>query len=284
MNEYTDSDTDAVIEGPAKSYIPGLAVVTGGDPSSGAYQYQLRDRLGSVRDIRSQAKARLAEYTFEPYGDVRSASGLALNQGFTGHTWDAALGMYHTAYRHYSPGMARWMSRDPLGMVDGPNLYGYVGGDPVNFYDVFGLELVSREEGQCILDKAKEWQKRDPPWKYAPGYDPKGGTIDCSHFVNEVYKEAGFPMEYASTGDFAKLPQMKEIRPEDAQPGDAILHDGHVGFWDPDYEGKNKGGKKMTELSSYSPGIKNSPPDYFRGKPRFFRYDKPNGSCDKGKI
>ena len=148
MNEYKDTDTDWVVEAQngdsAKwSYVPGLARIAGGDPSSGAYQYQLRDRLGSVRDIRSQAKARLAEYTFEPYGDVWSSSGLALNQGFTGHTWDAALGMYHTAFRHYSPGMARWMSRDPLGMVDGPNLYGYVGGDPVNFWDLLGGTAVA---------------------------------------------------------------------------------------------------------------------------------------------
>lgn len=42
----------------------------------------------------------------------------------------------------YDPTIGRWLSRDPLAnaeMSQGPNLYGYVGNDPVNRIDPLGL-------------------------------------------------------------------------------------------------------------------------------------------------
>jgi len=36
-------------------------------------------------------------------------------------------------------GRPKWLSRDPLGEYAGINLYGYVGGDPINWVDPFGL-------------------------------------------------------------------------------------------------------------------------------------------------
>jgi uncharacterized protein RhaS with RHS repeats len=44
-----------------------------------------------------------------------------------------------TLYRAYSPGLGRWLSRDPIGENGGLNLYGFVGNDPVNFWDPLGL-------------------------------------------------------------------------------------------------------------------------------------------------
>jgi uncharacterized protein RhaS with RHS repeats len=40
-------------------------------------------------------------------------------------------------------GVARWLSRDPLGEVAGINLYGYVQNDPINEYDPFGLDDIT---------------------------------------------------------------------------------------------------------------------------------------------
>jgi RHS repeat-associated protein len=47
--------------------------------------------------------------------------------------------LYFAPYRYYNPQLARWMSRDPLGMVDGPNVYAYVRGNAVNNVDPLGL-------------------------------------------------------------------------------------------------------------------------------------------------
>ena len=46
---------------------------------------------------------------------------------------------YLTQYRLYKPGFGRWLSRDPIEEAGGINLYGYVGGNPVNLRDPLGL-------------------------------------------------------------------------------------------------------------------------------------------------
>ncbi len=56
-----------------------------------------------------------------------------------GHHHDAETGMYFAPYRDYMPNAGRWLTRDPLGMVDGPNVYAYVMGSPVRFSDAMGL-------------------------------------------------------------------------------------------------------------------------------------------------
>jgi insecticidal toxin complex protein TccC len=40
--------------------------------------------------------------------------------------------------RYYAPWLQRWISADPEGAVDGPNLYAYVGGNPMRFVDADG--------------------------------------------------------------------------------------------------------------------------------------------------
>lgn len=68
---------------------------------------------------------------------MRSA-GLPLTIGYTGHPWDRALGQYFAPFRYYNPATARWNMRDPLGFVDGPNVYAYVAGNPVMYSDPSG--------------------------------------------------------------------------------------------------------------------------------------------------
>jgi len=47
----------------------------------------------------------------------------------------------HTAQAHYDPNIGRWISRDPIEERGGPNLYGFVGNDGVNWVDLLGLEV-----------------------------------------------------------------------------------------------------------------------------------------------
>ena len=61
---------------------------------------------------------------------------------FTGHQWDGESGLYYAPHRYYSPFQARWTTRDPLGMVDGPNVYAYVRGNPVMYSDASGLSAL----------------------------------------------------------------------------------------------------------------------------------------------
>jgi hypothetical protein len=55
----------------------------------------------------------------------------------------ASLGICLTATEEcsafYSPSTGRWLSRDPVGEAGGKNIYGFIGGSPVNGHDRLGL-------------------------------------------------------------------------------------------------------------------------------------------------
>lgn len=49
--------------------------------------------------------------------------------------------MVQYEFRNYFPEIARWDSRDPLGEQGGLNLYAFVGNNPVNWVDPWGLRI-----------------------------------------------------------------------------------------------------------------------------------------------
>jgi RHS repeat-associated protein len=51
-------------------------------------------------------------------------------------------GLLYRRNRYYDPGSGRFTQEDPIGLAGGLNLYGYAGGDPVNFRDPFGLDCM----------------------------------------------------------------------------------------------------------------------------------------------
>ncbi|MDR2640648.1 MAG: RHS repeat-associated core domain-containing protein [Candidatus Peribacteria bacterium] len=49
------------------------------------------------------------------------------------------MGLYYFNARYYSPELGRFVSRDPIGIVDDINLYVYVGNNPLKWVDPWGL-------------------------------------------------------------------------------------------------------------------------------------------------
>jgi RHS repeat-associated protein len=77
---------------------------------------------------------------------VLSSEGVQNRFGYAGYRYDHHLSggagagrhLYHVRHRVYQAHIGRWMTRDPLGYVDGMGLYGYVASDPVYFTDPWG--------------------------------------------------------------------------------------------------------------------------------------------------
>lgn len=59
---------------------------------------------------------------------------------FTGREYNTEVTLYYNRARFYSSELGRFISRDPIGMKDDLNLYGYVGENPVNAVDRMGRE------------------------------------------------------------------------------------------------------------------------------------------------
>jgi RHS repeat-associated protein len=60
-------------------------------------------------------------------------------KAYTGREWDPETGLYYYRARYYDPKVGRFISEDPIGFRGGVNFYSYVGGNPINRLDPFGL-------------------------------------------------------------------------------------------------------------------------------------------------
>ena len=146
LAQYNDSDNDWDIEGFAqfnvvKDFMHPLAeaaVPIGQTPANATYSYLALDHLSSTRAVFNQTKAQTASMESYPYGQRLSTSGTLPYNQFTAKPYDTEDRLYYFPYRYYSPGMDRWTSADPLGTVDGPNVYGYLGGRTILRYDPDG--------------------------------------------------------------------------------------------------------------------------------------------------
>ena len=52
--------------------------------------------------------------------------------------WSVATGLVNFRARWYDPVTGRWLSKDPIGLSGGLNLYVFCGNDPVNWIDPYG--------------------------------------------------------------------------------------------------------------------------------------------------
>jgi RHS repeat-associated protein len=70
-------------------------------------------------------------------------------------------GQLYRRNRYYDPASGRFTQEDPLGLAGGLNLYGFAGGDPVNFSDPFGLcpPKTLAEVFMCTGQILQPWQR-----------------------------------------------------------------------------------------------------------------------------
>jgi len=61
---------------------------------------------------------------------------------FCGYRFDPETGKYHARHRDLDDYTGRWFTHDPVGYIDGLNLYEYVRSKPVNNYDPLGLLIM----------------------------------------------------------------------------------------------------------------------------------------------
>ncbi len=152
-SRYVYDGLDAVLELNASNqvvnaYVNGLridqkleriAFVNGIEHARHVYH---TDALGSVVALTDNGQQTAKSYSYEAFGKIRSENGQFVINRYTYTTREAlgdSIGLYYYRWRVMDPNLARFDNEDPLGFVDGANLYLYVMNDPIDRKDPLGL-------------------------------------------------------------------------------------------------------------------------------------------------
>ncbi len=76
---------------------------------------------------------------------AETAAGPRVEGRATRHARTPGTGV-RSGYRYYSPGLGRWLNRDPIGEAGGINQYGFAGNKSLSRIDLLGMKCVAVSE------------------------------------------------------------------------------------------------------------------------------------------
>jgi RHS repeat-associated protein len=225
----------------------GAYVYAGNEPlmrldAAGNPVYYLTDAIGSTIGLVDGNGQEVAEFQYDSFGNLRSGSGaLPGNLGgdfrFQGQWLDGATGLYHMRARYYDPQTGRFVSRDPVDLLEmepeSGNLYQFAYGNPHVYSDPTGMitlsELNFAINTQDVLQGMKTWAVQEVKEEFAGtvrGYvadavfkslqsflpfNPSGALNAVESYLPNVV-QAGIEFEKRFKGFFC------EILPEQFRP------------------------------------------------------------------
>lgn len=123
-----------------------LATVEGGVVS-----WHHTDRQGSVVAASGPTGRATRTTAYSPYGEIAAGTTPAGEPfGYTGRQFDPETGLMQYRARYYSSRLGQFLSTDPIGSKDDPNLMMYVGLDPVNKTDPTGKQACPPSSTNCV--------------------------------------------------------------------------------------------------------------------------------------
>ena len=191
------------------------------------YRYNLTEHLGSSSlELDSDAEV-ISQETYNPYGSTAWFAGRSEVEAsyktvrYSGKERDAT-GLYYYGFRYYVPWLQRWINPDPVGAMDGLNLYAFVQGGPINRMDKDGL--------WGDEDKKLEHFRANPPEAILRGQDIGYGAARVNQRVIAHGLDAFHPEERAVVADalfesplvLQEAQWMQQNRPDLSEP---ILRD-----------------------------------------------------------
>lgn len=149
-------------------------------PSDHAFSHA--DRNGNVTCLINAAQAKVAQFLYDPYGKIVSASGplaQANKYQFSSKEYFSCAGLTYFGYRFYDANLQRWLNRDPIGTRSDVNAYRYARNRPVSLFDPSGLDPTDDPE---------------PSWS---GWVDIGSKLG---FCPDTVMQGRYPVQYIGDG------------------------------------------------------------------------------------
>lgn len=118
------------------------------------------DANGNVADLAGIDGAVAAHYQYDPYGNTVLKTGALADVNpfkFSTKYNDAETGWYYYGHRFYSPGLGRWVSRDPIGERGGLNIHVFVRNSAIDGNDLLGRQALPLPEPPVALPPGWRW-------------------------------------------------------------------------------------------------------------------------------
>lgn len=169
------------------------------------YTYH-RDVLGSITEVTNTSGSLVERYEYDVYGtaSIFDSSGTPLTASaignpylFTARRYDPESSNYYYRARMYSPVLGRFLQMDPLGYVDGMNLYAYVSNNPITYVDPMGLKGLEYQfnEETCMLNVIMIWDitftdyAKKGPWT---DIQQENWKRDAERILEEYFRHTGY--------------------------------------------------------------------------------------------
>lgn len=163
----------------------------------GQTYYYHQNSLWSVAAVTDSATNVVERYAYDAYGcvTITDGSGIPVPDNpwgtphsaignpymFTGRRLDEETGLYYYRARYYDCVKGRFLQRDPLGYVDGMNLYEYVGNNPISVVDPWGKSTYEIDAPFANIPEHFRFGGYTGAYKYAILYQPKTIPRKCEY-------------------------------------------------------------------------------------------------------
>lgn len=117
----------------------GIGGIINQQSTAHSQQYYHYNAQGTVTDTTNPSAEKLNSYISDAFGNIISSTGATPNNRQFLTKEQDKTGLIYFGKRYYDPKIGRFITPDPMGMIDGPNLYLYCNNDPVNMVDLWGL-------------------------------------------------------------------------------------------------------------------------------------------------
>ncbi|MFA5115762.1 MAG: RHS repeat-associated core domain-containing protein [Candidatus Omnitrophota bacterium] len=110
--------------------------------------YYHDSNLGNVNQVTNSAGVVIQTYDYDAFGYITAQTGaLTAKYAYKTKEYSPETGLVFFGARYYNPLIGRFITPDPSGMVDGPNVYLYCLNDTINEIDLWGLETRTPSQG-----------------------------------------------------------------------------------------------------------------------------------------